>query len=681
MGINKKTSFGIIAAAFVALSPITSPAQSVPYRTPQWLQTNPGVRAPQATDRLIAKFKAESANVLPSGAVRAKAIATAAGAALRHVRTMGNRVEIMSLPAVVSNEEAGRMAARIAADPNVEYAEPDYKMYPALTPTDPGFEPGIPFLGGVLVKQWYLSDSLSGINAPAAWDFTQGASTTIIAVVDTGILEHSDLAGRLLQGYDFIGADGDGSFDTANDGDGRDNDTTDPGNWITAAEAGLGNFSGCPSATDSDWHGTHVAGVIAANANSDDIAGINWFAKILPVRALGKCGGYASDIIDGMRWAAGMAVNNVPPNNNPAKIINLSLGIPAESSPPACSQSLQDAINDVVARGVTVVTAAGNNRENSINALPANCAGLISVGASLKTGQFASEYSNFGPLITLSAPGGVITNAATDVGQDGILSLNDTGTTGPVNDDAVAVLLGTSFSAAIVSGVASLLLDLNGDLTPSQIKAILQSTSRRPSNPTDKGLDCLLDTARACQDYVVDAAAAVNETRFFPILAILDSNRNDVSILDFGRRATAGTSPPKQLIVRNPAGANLTIFGLSIAGKDQDDFAANTTCANPSASNPYPFDLSPGAECSIEVTFTSRGNNIRSADIVVAGDVDIPIALVGSGPVTSGGGGNSGGGGGGGGCALGAGQSIDPTLWLLLLISVAYLARRRSAIN
>ncbi len=676
MGINSKTTLAITAAALVALAPITSPAQSEIYRPPHWMQSANEVRAAQVTDRVIVKFKSEATNALPSGAVRAKALTASAGKALRHVRTMGDRVEVMGLAAAVSNAEARSIAAQIAADPTVEYAEPDYKMFPALSPSDPGFSPGIPFQGGVLVNQWYLTDPTGGINAPAAWDLTQGSSTTTIAVIDTGILEHSDLAGRLLPGYDFIGADADGSFDTANDGDGRDSDTRDPGNWITAAESGRGNFSGCPNAVASDWHGTHVTGIIAANANNDDVAGINWFAKILPVRALGKCGGYASDIIDGMRWAAGIAVNGAPPNNNPAKIINLSLGIPADATPPSCTQSLQDAISDVVARGATVIVAAGNDREDSINALPANCAGVISVGASLKNGQFASDYSNFGPLVTVSAPGGVITDSASDVGQNGMLSLNDRGTTTPLNDNSMAVLFGTSFSTAVASGVASLLLDINRNLTPSQIKAILQSTSRRPSTPTDKGLDCLLDSARPCYQYVVDAAAAVNEATF-PILSILDGSRNDVSLLDFGRLSAGGTSAPKTLIVRNPAGTAIRIFGILIAGKDQNDFNADTTCFSTSAAGRYPFDLGAGQECSIDVTFTSQGNNVRSADVVIASDVDIPIALTGSGPVTGGDG--NGGGSGGGGCVLGEHQSFDPTLLFLLIVSVAYVTRRRMA--
>ena len=683
---TNKTILVAIVAAICAIDDDVQ-AQSVDYRTPQWLQAARAMQAMQSTDRLIVKFKPDSAKAQPSGAVRAQTLAASAGTALRHVRSVDDRVEIMALPSMMNNDETQRIAAQIAANANVEYAEPDYKMYPALTPNDPGFSPGINF--GTLaspkfITQWYLSDPTGGINAPAAWDITLGRATTV-AVIDTGVLNHPDLSGRILQGYDFIGADPDGSFQTANDGDGRDNDARDPGNWISAQEAGHGNFSGCTRAVPSDWHGIHVAGIIAANTNNAQrIAGINWFANILPIRALGKCGGYTSDIIDGIRWASGIPLAPpVPPNANPAQIINLSLGIATTTTPPACSHSLQDAINDVVARGVTVVVASGNSAIDSVNSMPANCAGVISVGATLKDGRVASCYSNVGPLVTLSAPGGYVGDptipsscdpSVPDFGQFGILSLNDGGVQGPQLDGLTASIGGTSFSTAIVSGVASLLLDVNPSLTPSQIKAILQSTSRLPSNPVDKGLHCVIDVGRPCYLRVADAAAAVNQAAL-PILSVLDGGGNNVSLLDFGSQTTGGSSAPKQLIVKNTSSiATLKIVTIRIAGKDPNDFNATTTCADG-------ISLGPNGECTIDVTFTSKANNVRAADVVIAGEtVDIPVALTGSGSVTTGGGaGGGGGGGGGGGCALGTRQPVDPMLWLLLVASVAYLARRRIA--
>ena len=403
---NNNYCSGFAVAVFCAAFAPTGHAQEQTYRTPKWLQAS---MAAQSTDRFIVKFKAESAHALPSGAVRAKALTTPAGQVLRHVRSLGDRAEVMALPASVGNAEAQNLAKQIQADPNVEYAEPDYKMFPARTPNDPGFSPGINFAvlpSIALVSQWYLSDPVSGINAPGAWDVVVGSPSTIVAVIDTGVLNHSDLTRRIVAGYDFIGADADGSLDTANDGNGRDADATDPGNWITPQEAGTGNFASC-GPNPSDWHGTHVAGIIAANAdNRQNIAGINWAAKIMPVRVLGKCGGYISDIVDAMRWSVGIAVGGVPQNASRANIINLSLGIPSDTA--NCSPTMQSAINDVLARGATVVVAAGNGAVDSTRSIPANCAGVISVAASLRNGQLAASYSNFGSSVTLAAPGGSI---------------------------------------------------------------------------------------------------------------------------------------------------------------------------------------------------------------------------------------------------------------------------------
>lgn len=668
-------ALAIVCAAFA-----TNPghAEEEIYRAPKWLQASLAARAAQSTDRFIVKFKTQSEHDLPSGAVRAKALTASAGQVLRHVRSLGDRSEVIALPASVGNEEARKIAKQIQSDPNVEYAEPDYKMFPTRSPNDPGFSPGIDFDGSLntaLVSQWYLSEPIGGINAPTAWNAVVGSPSTIVAVVDTGILNHSDLAGRIVTGYDFIGADADGSFDTANDGNGRDADATDPGNWVTAQQARTGNFSGCDE-SPSDWHGTHVAGIIAANAdNAQNTAGINWATKIMSVRVLGKCGGYTSDIVDGMRWSVGIAVSGVPANANRANILNLSLGIRSDTNPPSCSRTMQNAINDVLARGAMVVVAVGNGREDSANSVPANCAGVISVAASLRDGQFASSYSNFGPLVTLAAPGGFIPDPASDFGANGILSISDRGNTVPLHDNATAVLSGTSFSTAIVSGVASLLLAVNPNLSPTQIKAILQSTARLPSNANDKGLDCAIATNRPCQQYVIDAAAAVNAVGQ-PLLTILDSHRNPVSLLDFGTGTSGGTSTPQTIIVFNPGVSAIRIEKLVIAGQHHGDFDASTTCASRTVAGGYPFDLGAGAECQVDVIFTARGSNVRTADVIIASNVDLPVAVTGSGPATPSSGGN---GGGTGGCTLNPNQNLDPTLLLFVAISLFTLVRRRNA--
>jgi subtilisin family serine protease len=675
---NNRTINLAIVFSLATAAALPSRAQSEFDHTPKWLRASLAARAAQSTNRLIVKFKDQTA----SGVVRATTLSAAAGTSLRHMRSLGDRVEVIALPQSISNDEARKMAARIETDPSVEYAEPDYKMFPAATPSDPGFSPGINYgttTNPVLLNQWYLSNPLSGANAPAAWDITTGSSATVIAVVDTGVLQHSDLAGRLATGYDFVSADPNGSFDTANDGNGRDSDASDPGNWVTATEAGTGNFSSCEFETPSDWHGTHVAGIIAANPNNDNIAGLNWAAKIRSVRALGKCGGYTSDIVDGMRWSVGLSVpcNAQDPcadvSASPAKILNLSLGIPSDTTPPSCTRTMQSAINDVIARGATVIAAAGNSKEDAANSLPANCAGVIGVAATLIDGSFASTYSNFGSLITLSAPGGLITKAAGDFGQNGILSINDRGETTPFNDNSTASLFGTSFSSAIVSGVASLMLSVNPNLTPAQIKAILQATARRPFNQTDKGLDCGLTANNTCQQYVVDAAAAVSRASQ-PILSLLDLNGNPLSLLDFGSGLIDIPSRPQTIIVRNNSAATIRIENLLVAGAHLNDFTASTTCANLGGSG-YPFDLGSGLECEIDVTFTAKANNVRTANVVILANVDLPVAVTGSGPTTStdGGGGS---GSAGGGCTIGVTQRFDPTLLLLALASMVTVVRR-----
>ena len=208
----------------------------------------------------------------------------------------------------MSLDEAERLARDIvASDPNVEYAEPDRIMRRTLTPNDTRYN-----------EQWHYFEAAGGINAPPAWDKSTGAGV-VTAVIDTGYRPHADLAGNILPGYDFIS-------DTfvANDGNGRDSDASDPGDWINAGECGPGD----PAAFESSsWHGTHVAGTIAAlTNNASGVAGIAFNAKVVPARVLGKCGGYTSDIADAIVWTSGGSVSGVPANANPAKVLNISLG-------------------------------------------------------------------------------------------------------------------------------------------------------------------------------------------------------------------------------------------------------------------------------------------------------------------------------------------------------------------
>ncbi|MCA3866236.1 MAG: S8 family peptidase, partial [Burkholderia sp.] len=369
--------------------------------------------------------------------------------------------------------DAAALAQAFAADSDVDYAEPDHPMQIRDTPSDPLYS-----------QQWYLSDPTAGIDLPPAWTVTKGSPTVVTAVLDTGYRPHADIVGNLLPGYSFIT-----NVNTSNNGLSRGPDATDPGDWVTQQE--LSNASGpyyqCESQpSDSSWHGTRVMGVIGATANNGTgIAGVSWLGRILPVRVLGKCGGVTSDIADGMRWAAGIPVNGVPTNPTPAKVINLSLG-----GVGACSTTFQQAIDDVTAKGVTVVVAAGNDGLSTGLDQPANCRGVISVGATDATGRRAS-FSNFGADVSLSAPG------------VNILSTSNTGTTTP-GSDTYGLANGTSLATPQVTGVAALMLSVNGNLTPAQIQQKLQGGTRAAKLAA--GTSC---TAMPAGSGILDAGAAV----------------------------------------------------------------------------------------------------------------------------------------------------------------------------
>ncbi|MEJ6003242.1 S8 family peptidase [Paucibacter soli] len=397
-----------------------------------------------STDRLIVKYRdGNGAYPTARGRLAAMVAANRQGVAMTHFRQTAHGAQVFKLNRRLGAGELEAMAGSLrAGDPNIEYVEPDRLMQPALVPNDSYY-----------AQQWSLFDASAGIRAPAAWDRAKGSGVTV-AVIDTGVRPHADFAARLLPGYDFIT-----SSAIAGDGGGREADAYDPGDYTTAGQCG----SGTP-AQDSSWHGTHVAGIVAAGANNGiGVAGVAFGARILPLRALGRCGGYTSDIADAIVWAAGGSVSGVPANANPARVINLSLG-----GSGACGITTQNAINSARARGAVVVVAAGNDNVDAGSAAPANCSGVISVAATGKSGGKAS-YSNYGSKVTLSAPGG-------DAGA-GILSTYNSGSTVP-GSDAYAWMMGTSMATPMVSGVAALMLSVNKSLTPDQLAAMLKSSAR-----------------------------------------------------------------------------------------------------------------------------------------------------------------------------------------------------------
>lgn len=428
--------------------------------------------ATPATDRLIVKFKPGFNNGMMH-TKRADTVRQASGAAMVPLRELSNGAQLYRLPSAVDIATAEQLSRQIAADPNVAYAEPDRIHKRALTPNDPYYP-----------SQWQLFDSF-GARLTSAWDVTTGSASIVIALIDTGYVPHADLAGRFLPGYDFISD----PF-IANDGDGRDADARDPGDWVTQADVNARpTVCGPSDIGDSSWHGLLVAGIAGATGNNAiGVAGMNWGARLLPVRTLGKCGGFTSDIVEGMRWAAGLSVPGVPTNPTPAHIINISLG-----STGACSQLEQEAIDAIVSAGKVVVAAAGNDATDAASHSPSNCDYVISVAATTRSGSRAS-YSNFGADVTISAPVGENT-------FEGTSTTWNTGMTSP-GVDMYAVGIGTSFAAPYVSGIVGLMLSVSPNLNPDQVAAILMSTAQPfPSSST-----C---TNQICGAGIIDANAAV----------------------------------------------------------------------------------------------------------------------------------------------------------------------------
>ncbi len=361
-------------------------------------------------------------------------------------------------------------------------AEPDLRLQIAAAPDDPAY-----------ADQWNLTGSYSGgpaygIGVEAAWSVTPGSSTVTVAVLDTGVLAHPDLTGRVLAGYDFVSD----PF-VARDGGGRDVDPSDPGDWTTGSE-------GCGAAKPSSWHGTHVAGTIgAATDNGLGVAGVDRAAALLPLRVLGRCGGVLSDVADALRWAAGLPVPGVPANPTPAAVANLSV-----SGSGACPAAMQAAIDDAYGAGTTVVVAAGNHGVDLSVApkWPATCERVVSVAAVTRYGDLAT-YSNRGP-VTLAAPGGEMVTGQVD---ELVLSLFNTGTTSPVVSGMVyAWSSGTSMATPHVSGVVALMKAANPSLGPAPITTLLRATaSLPPASPRGAAFTCGI----ACGAGLLDAGAAV----------------------------------------------------------------------------------------------------------------------------------------------------------------------------
>jgi serine protease len=456
--------------------------------------------APAYTGNVIVRWRDASLTPSVSGAMgdakqgasaredRLQQLRSHSGVNLAVRRSMAGNTELLGT-ADGSHPDPEALAATLRQDPRVADAVPDRWLHLHDTiPNDPEFASAQPYMMGT-------GTAIGGANLPRAWDRSRGSAGIVVAVLDTGYLPHPDLAAKLVAGYDFIS-----STTISNDRDGRDSDPTDAGDNVPAQFVCPGSSTPTTQATPNSWHGTRVASVLGALTNNGQgIAGVDWNTRILPVRVSGRCGALLSDTVDGMRWAAGISVPNVPDNVNPARVINISLG------GGTCTSIEQQAINDVVARGVSVVVAAGNSR-GALEA-PADCSGVIAVTAHANDGENAS-YANVGPQVTISAPGGgcgnsKVLNGACTTPVSFIRTLSNDGTTslGAYN---VINSQGTSFAAPMVSGVVSLMLSVNGTLSPAQITAALKSSAR----PHPSGTYCTTNPG-VCGAGLLDAAGAL----------------------------------------------------------------------------------------------------------------------------------------------------------------------------
>ncbi|MGW4055279.1 S8 family serine peptidase [Streptomyces sp. NPDC004779] len=455
-------------------------------------------------EKVIVTYKSQAAEAGSNTAAKTDTAEKAAktGEQLAFERRLSGGGALVDLGDSATPQDVNEVMAAFRADPSVATVEPDIRAYAmAAAPNDTDY-----------AKQWDLFEATGGMNVPSAWDKTTGSGVTV-AVIDTGYAAHSDLAANTVAGYDFISTSTD-----ARDGNGRDADAKDEGDWnATDNECGVGS-----KASNSSWHGTHVAGTIGAvTNNSKGIAGIAYGSKVQHVRVLGKCGGSSSDIADAITWASGGTVSGVPANATPAKVINLSLG----GASSTCPSVYQNAINGAVQRGTTVVVAAGNSNANTSGFTPANCSNVITVASTSREGN-RSYYSNFGTLVDVSAPGGETRRATDTPGtvttpENGIYSTLNSGST-TQSAENYKPYQGTSMAAPHIAGLAALLKSAKSTLTPAQIETAIKGNAR-PLPGTCSG---------GCGAGIADAAKTVDSVTGTTQPGTVFTNADNVTISD-----------------------------------------------------------------------------------------------------------------------------------------------------
>ncbi|MES2354528.1 MAG: S8 family serine peptidase [Pseudomonadota bacterium] len=563
----------------------------------------PPVPTGASTGRLIVKLKPnnlpknlnarqiQSEQRKPLSTQRMNQLAVVARTPLLYVRSLANGAHIVDLGSAASHEDIALALADIRNLSDIEYVEEDSRAFPTATPSDPMYSSLWSFRP--------VSADNYGADFQTAWDTVTGRSSMVVAVVDTGILPHPDIVGTsgtvspatgnlVSPGYDFISDCRERATCAASTADSSSYaapspGATDLGDWISSSDANVSTFSGCSTA-NSSWHGTHIAGTIAAlGNNSEGVIGGAFGAKVLPVRVLGKCGGHTSDITEGILWAAG--VHPTISNPTPAKVINLSLG-----GSGACGSTYQSAIDAAVAAGAVVVVAAGNGGTNVSNTKPANCNNVITVSAVGQTGTKA-YYSNVSTsLISLAAQGGDSTAGLP------ILSTSNTGTTTYSSSGwTYRYKQGTSMAVPHVSATAALMFSRNPSLTPAQVKTILTAPTSLTRFPA--GSDCA--TQHNCGAGILNAnLATING--FTPLTT------SPVTV-DFGSQSIDSNTSRTVTLTNNGKGS-ITTGTVLLAGPGIYSLQSNS-CNSRS--------LAPGNSCTLQVGFSPTQAGITSATLSV----------------------------------------------------------------
>ncbi len=425
---------GTVAAASLGTSPATAPAPTAP----------PGPAPVEARQRdyrdFIVKFGSGTA-MRRSATARGdllRSVGRTQGLRFREVRTLATGATLVRADRFLGAAGQRELVGAFQARRSVAYAVPDELAFPTAEPSDPQYAS----------LQWHYQDG-DGLRLPHAWNFSRGSGVDV-AVLDTGRTTHPDLDPGTVGGWDFIS-----DPTRARDGNGRDANPADQGDWHGAGECSK------PDAENSSWHGTHVAGTVGARWNSQGGAGVAPSVRIQHVRVLGRCGGTSSDISDAIVWASGGGVAGAGTNGFPADVINMSLG---GSSIFECNNSYQDAINSAVGRGTTVVVAAGNDNTSTENGTLAACGNVVVVGASDADSRRAS-FSNHGVEVDVSAPG------------TAVWSTLNTGTSTP-GDPTYASYQGTSMATPHIAGLVALMLQKYPGRSPAQVESALKNATR-----------------------------------------------------------------------------------------------------------------------------------------------------------------------------------------------------------